>query len=143
MTRGLHADTKVQRGDTSAVPEEVLRRGYEPEDAPAKGVALGTAAFFALVLLGLLVAAPIVWALEQSLPPATAPRSAPEPPEPQLLTKPLVERRDIEAAQQMRLERGPVTIEQAMRRVAAEGWGDTPPAPSTVETARNHFEAVK
>jgi hypothetical protein len=143
MTRGLHADTKVQRGDTSAVSDDVLRRGYEPKDAPAKGVALGTAAFFALAVLGLIVAAPIVWALEQALPPATAPRSAPEPPAPRLLTKPLIERQSIEAAQHMRLERGPVTIEEAMRRVAAEGWGDTAPAPPTAEAARNHFEAVK
>lgn len=143
MTRGLHADTKVQRGDTSAVPEDVLRRGYEPKDAPARGVALGTAAFFALAVLGLLVAAPVVWTLERSLPPAIAPRSAPQPPAPRLLTEPLLEREHIEARQQMRLERGPVTIEEAMRRVAAEGWGDTAPAPSTVEAARNHFEAVK
>ncbi len=143
MTRGLHAETKVQRGDTSAVPEEVRRRGYEPRDAPARGVVLGTAAFFALVVLGLIVAAPIVWVLEQALPPPTAPRSAPEPPAPRLLTKPLIERQRIEARQQMRLERGPVTIEDAMRRVVAEGWGDTAPAPSTVEAARNHFEAAK
>ena len=43
MTRDLNPGTKVQRGDTRAVSEEARRLGYEPKDAPARGVAWGVA----------------------------------------------------------------------------------------------------
>jgi len=143
MTRAHHTDTHVQRGDPASVSEEERRRGYEPEDAPAKGVAWGTAAFVALMIVGLLVAAPLIWSLEQSHPSAVPPRTVPKPPLPRLLVDAPAQRHRIEARQEARLERGPITIEEAMGRVAAQGWSDTAPAPSTLETARNHFEAAR
>ena len=143
MTRDLNPGTKVQRGDTRAVSEEARRLGYEPKDAPARGVAWGVAAFIGLMVLGLIVAAPLVWKLEQTHPPAVPPRSAPLPPSPRLLVDAPAQRRRIEARQHAQLERGPITIEDAMRRVAAQGWTDAAPAPTTVEAARNHVEAAK
>lgn len=143
MTRGLHADTKVQRGNSDSVSDEERRRGYEPEDAPAKGVAWGTAAFVGLMLIGLLFAAPLVWTLEQTHPSPLPPRSVPLPPPPRLLVDPPAQRHRIEARQDARLEHGPITIEEAMTQVARQGWSDTAHAPSIAETARDHAEAAK
>jgi hypothetical protein len=143
MTRDLNSGTKVQRGDSDAVSQKARRLGYEPKDAPAKGVAWGTAAFIGLMVLGLIVAAPLVWGLEQSHPSAVPPRTVPKPPLPRLLVDAPAQRHRIEARQEQRLERGPITIEQAMRRVAALGWTDAAPAPSAIEAARNHVEAAE
>ena len=54
MTRELHSETEVQRGDSDGqVSQEERERGYEASDAPAGRVALGAASLFGLLVVGL------------------------------------------------------------------------------------------
>ncbi len=118
--------------------------GYERRDIPAAGAALALAGILAgLVLVGLIVAAVLGW-IGSSEPPS-APLALPTPPSPRLQVKPQSERLRIEAAGRARLKgdaRHP-SIEQAMRLIAAEGWGDRRRAPTVAETARRNAGAAQ
>jgi len=140
MTRELHAETDVQRAEsTRHVPAEVLERGYEPRDAPARKVALGAGALFSLMLVGLLVAGVLLHFLrsgsDETAPPFADMR--PVPPPPRLLeaeAPPLGPPLHPPAVGRS----APPAVEAAMRRVEEAGWGEDRPPPSAEEVAREH-----
>lgn len=125
MTRGLHPETDVQRGE-GAPPRQV-----ETRDAPPGRVAIGVGLFLSLMLVGLGLSALLLWQLNRDhAPSAQAQARAPvEPPPPHLLAHPADERIRLDAAARARLTHGPVPIEKAMRDVVARGWNDAPAEP--------------
>lgn len=142
MTRELHAETDVQRaGSIEHVPAEERERGYEPQDAPPRHVALGAAALFSLMLVGLLVAGVLLHILHgrspDPAPPFAATRQA--PPAPRLL--------GVEAPPLAPPLHPPETgrnaspaIEKAMQRVEEAGWGENLPPPPTPDVAHRHVQ---
>jgi len=145
MTRGLHKETKVQRGEASEADSRAVDLGYEPTDAPARGVLAGVGAFMLVLVVGLLVGAVLLWRGAPSYPPspkATADDRV-RPPGPELLARPVAYRQRLEAGQMKRLRTGPMPIDRAMRLLAARGWGENRPAPGAEETARNHSEDLR
>ena len=139
MTRGLHPETMPQRqgepGDW-AVPagDEV-----EYRDAPVRAVAKGLAWIVAALLL--IVAAVLVFTN------ATRPRTpltaasaeahfrAPAP------TLQVAAPADRAALEKDHAGPGAAAIEQAMDRVAAQGWGDGAAPPTRPEVAMHRAEA--
>lgn len=145
MTRGLHKDTRVQRGDPGDVSKTARRRGYEAGEAPPVKAALGLAAFVAVMFVGLGAAGLVanVWSGAHLESTAAATRGSEEPPPPRLLANPAQQRREIEGAARQRLEKGAVPIDRAMGEVARRGWGEDAPAPAATEVAREHAEAAR
>ena len=140
MTRELHAETDVQRAEsTEQVSPEARERGFEPRDAPARKVAFGAAALFSLMLVGLLVAGLLLVYLRSQSPELAPPfaNTQPAPPSPRLLTTevpplgpPLHPPTPGRSA--------PPALEAAMRRVEQAGWGESLPPPSPQQVAREH-----
>jgi len=119
MTRGLHAQTRVQRGAAGGAS------GPEPSDAPDGKVALALAGFLVLMLLGMGAAGWLaqVWHLRN--PPHAAAEAM--PPGPRLLADPRQERLRLESQAERRLQAGPMPIDRAMTQVTHDGWGDRGP----------------
>ena len=114
-------------------------RSYEPSDIPPRGAALSIAGLLAALLLVLVIVAMLLGWIASGRPPR-APATMAQPPPPRLEVEPLQDRNRIETAARARLRGGPdrPSIEQAMRQVAASGWRDRAPAPSTIEAAHAH-----
>lgn len=145
MTRALHNATRVQRGDPADLSEAKAARGYEASEAPPAKVALGLAAFVAVMFVGMGAAGLLiaVWSGTHQPGTAAAARDAQQPPPPRLLANPAQERYGIEAAARRRLAAGAVPIDRAMVAVARRGWGEDAPAPSLPQVARDHAGAVR
>lgn len=145
MTRALHKATRVQRGDRTDVSTAARARGYEASEAPAARVALGVAAFVAVMFVGMGAGALVVDIGSGARPSsvAAAGERAQQPPPPRLLAHPERERREIEGAAKRRLAAGALPIDRAMARVARRGWGEDAPAPPSREIARDHADAAR
>lgn len=145
MTRGLHEATRVQRGDSADLPDGKAARGYEASEAPATGVALGLAAFVAVMFVGMGAAMLLtnVWSDAHQPSTAAATRDTQEPPRPHLLADPAQERHDIEARAKRHLAAAAVPIDRAMVEVARRGWGEDAPAPPPGRVARDHAGAAR
>jgi len=142
MTRGLHKDTKVQRGAAGDVPAADRKRGYEAGDAPPAKVAIGVAGFMVLMLVGLFIAGALAVQWDHRHPPEPA-RAGIVPPPPRLLPDPPQQRRRVETDAMRRLQSGPFPIDRAMEEVVREGWDAAAPPPSPEQTAREHVEAAR
>lgn len=141
MTRPLHAETKVQRGDSPTA--EQREHGYEPRDASPAKVLLAIACFLALMLLGLLFsAATLGWLKAEEDRPRDPTRSlAITPPPPQLLANPVTSRQRFDRAMGRRLDKA--ALDRAARSLIQRGWQEDASAPSAEETARAHREAER
>jgi hypothetical protein len=140
MTRPLHVETKVQRGDS---PSRAQReRGYEPSDASPGKVMLGVACFLMLMLAGLAFAAATLGWLKRDddRPRDTRPAVAITPP-PHLEAAPLAERVRYDAAMAKRMD--DAALARARRDLIERGWGEADPAPPAEAVARAHREAVQ
>lgn len=140
MIREPPSGTKLQRANRpEAVSAEARKRGFEPTDVPAGGIGLALLGLY--VFLGLSGAAVAGLLLlfkgqEHGQAPAFAPAT---PPPPRLEIDPLANR----LAQEAPALRDVAQIEAAMRAVAAAGWPDAAPPPSTAETAKAHAEEAR
>jgi len=142
MTRGLHKDTKVQRGAAGDVPAADRKRGYEAGDAPPARVAAGVAGFMALMLVGLAIAGALAMQWDHLHPPEPS-RAGIVPPAPRLLPDPQQQRFRVETEAMRRLRDGPTPIDRAMEDEVREGWDAAAPPPSPERTARDHAEAAR
>jgi hypothetical protein len=145
MTRALHTATRVQRGDPADFPRPAIERGYEASEAPPAKVALGVAAFVAVMFVGMGAAALLanVWSGGHQPSTSAATHDAREPPPPRLLANPVQQRHEIEDAAKHRLAAGTLPIDRAMSQVARRGWGEDAPAPATPQVARDHAKAAR
>lgn len=136
MTRPLHVETKVQRGDHPSKRDR--ERGYEPRDASPGKVMLGIACFLLLMLVGLAFAAGTLGWLEyqDERPRDLAPVMVISPPPPHLLAEPQPARRRYDAAMERRLR--DAALARARRRLIEQGWGEAEPAPSPETVAQAH-----
>ncbi|WP_150293931.1 hypothetical protein [Sphingobium estronivorans] len=134
MTRPLHAETKVQRGDSPTA--EQRERGYEPLDASPAKVLLGVACFLALMVAGLLFsAATLGWLkAEEDRPRNPARGLAVKPPPPHLLAEPLASRQRFDAA--MAKQRDKAALDRAAQAVIQRGWQEDMPPPDATARAR-------
>ena len=141
MTRPLHVETKVQRGDRP--PDRQRERGYEPRDASPGKVVLGIASFLGLMLVGLAFAAgTLSWLrMKDDQPRDLAPVLAISPPPPHLLTEPQSVRRRYDAAIERHLKDAALT--RARSKLIERGWGEVEPAPTPETVARAHREAAR
>lgn len=141
MTRPLHAETNVQRGDHPS--DEQRARGYEPRDASPGKVVLGVACFLALMLVGLAFAAATLGWLQarDKRPRDLAPVMAVSPPPPHLFAEPEAARRRHDAAMEQRLK--DASLDRARRDLVQRGWGEAEATPSTPAVARQHREAAQ
>ncbi|MCL4767680.1 MAG: hypothetical protein KJZ80_15750 [Hyphomicrobiaceae bacterium] len=117
--------------------QEAKRRGFEPRDVPAPGVALAVLGI--LVSIGLaaaFVAAVLAW-FPESLSQATPLETIREaPPKPRLEVSPRASGAAVQAAARARLEgyawtdreagRARIPIERAMKLLTGHGWPDAP-----------------
>ena len=140
MTRPLHVETKVQRGDHPS--DQQRERGYEPRDASPGKVMLGIACFLGLMLVGLAFAAGILsWLRTQDDQPRDlAPIMVISPPPPHPLAEPQPARRRYDAAMERRLKDAALT--RARSSLIERGWGELEPAPPET-VARAHREAAR
>lgn len=145
MTRAIHEVTRVQRGDPADLPGAEVELGYEQGDAPPGKVALGVAAFVAVMFVGMGAAGllTMVWNDAHQPSAAAATSEARQPPPPRLLAEPERERHQIEAAAKRRLAAGAMPIDRAMEQVARRGWGEDAAVPATPDIARDHREAAQ
>lgn len=141
MTRPLHAETEVQRGDSPTA--EQRERGYEPRDASPAKVLLGVACFLALMLLGLLFsAATLGWLKTEEDKPRDQTRSlAVTPLPPHLLAEPVASRQRFDRAMERQLDKA--ALDRAAQLLVQRGWQEDASAPSTEETARAHRETER
>ncbi|GLV30258.1 hypothetical protein TomTYG75_27740 [Sphingobium sp. TomTYG75] len=141
MTRPLHVETKVQRGDHPS--DRQRERGYEPRDASPSKVVLGIASFLGLMLVGLAFAAgTLSWLRTQDDQPRDlAPVMAISPPLPHLLAEPQSVRRRYDAAMGRHLKDAALT--RARRSLIERGWKEVEPAPPPEAVARAHREAAQ
>lgn len=141
MTRQLHVETKVQRGDHPS--DRQRERGYEPRDASPGKVVLGIACFLGLMLVGLAFAAGTLgWLRTQDDQPRDlAPVMVISPPPPHLLAEPQSARRHYDAAMERHLKDAALT--RARRSLIERGWGEVEPAPPPETVARAHREAAQ
>lgn len=110
----------------------------ELSDMPPRTVALTLAGLFAMLLVVLAAVALLACWLVRGAPQPPKP-GAVQAPVPRLLADPVAERQRIEASQQRRLTSGArVPIDQAIRIVAAQGWGEDQPPPDAQATAGDH-----
>ncbi|UXC91434.1 hypothetical protein EGM87_02820 [Sphingobium sp. RSMS] len=141
MTRQLHVETKVQRGDHPS--DQQREHGYEPRDASPGKVMLGIACFLGLMLVGLAFAAGTLrWLRTQDDQPRDlAPVMVISPPLPHLLAEPQPARRRYDAAMERHLKN--VALTRARRRIIERGWGELEPASLPETVARPHREAAR
>jgi len=145
MTRELHSETEVQRGDSDAqVSPEERERGYEASDAPAGRVALGAASLFGLLVVGLVSGGLLVLYLrdhsEEPVPPFADIRLV--PPTPRLLESMAPPLDRLRRPQTSTPSSSPA-IEAAMEQVQQQGWRDDLPAPPAEDVARDHARAAR
>lgn len=120
-----------QRGDPGSLPPALMARGYEPSDAPIRKVVLVLAGLLGSILLGMAGVALMFHffadggAAREVAAGQPLPRSGP-----QLLVHSESEGKAIVAETKANLRRGPIPIGEAMRRVAAAGWGGSEPEPA-------------
>lgn len=121
MTRGLHAETNVQRGAPGDATRPWCGAAHERQEPPPIGVVLALAGFLSLIGFGIGAAALAAhgWARRHPPPPAVRPFA---PPRPRLLADPRAERLMIEARARRSLQSGGMPIDRAMATVAREGW---------------------
>ena len=141
MTRPLHVETKVQRGDHPS--DQQRERGYEPRDASPGKVMLGIACFLGLMLVGLAFAAgTLSWLRTQDDQPRDlAPVMVISPPPPHLLAEPQPALRRYNAAMERHLKDAALT--RSRRSLIERGWKEVEPAPPPETVARAHREAAQ
>lgn len=141
MTRPLHAETEVQRGEHPS--EEQRRRGYEPRDASPARVLLGIACFLALMVAGLGFAwATLGWLRARDDQPRCLDAGmAITPPPPHLLADPVDARRRYDAAMDRRIEAA--ALARARGDVVRQGWQEAEATPSAEATAHAHHEPAR
>lgn len=141
MTRPLHVETKVQRGDHPS--DRQRERGCEPRDASPGKVVLGIACFLGLMLVGLAFAAgTLSWlGTQDDQPRDLAPVMVISPPRPHLLAEPEPARRHYDMAMERRLKDAALT--RARRSLIERGWKEVEPAPPPEAVARAHREAAQ
>jgi len=145
MTRELHSETEVQRGEGAGqISPEERERGYEASDAPARGVALGAASLFGLMVVGLLTAGLLIAYLrdhsEEPAPPFAEVRTVPLPPRLLETMAPPLERLRHPPAS---TPSPPPAIEAAMEKIERQGWRDDLPSPTAEDVARDHARAAR
>lgn len=145
MTRPLHEQTRVQRGERDDLPQSAVERGYEAADAPPARVAMGVAAFVAVMFIGLGAAGLLVevWGKQHHPSTGAATQGSHQPPPPRLLANPQAQRRRIEAAAADRLQQGAEPIGRAMADVARSGWGDEAATSPAAQAAGHPTETAR
>ena len=122
MPREPHPDTRPQRADDpNGADPHAAALGYEPSDAPPRGVTMALTLAWLLLIGGGIAASATVHLVGGVRRAVDAPAVTPPP---RLLADPAAERRAIEAEQRSR--RDPAREAAARRQLIAKGWpGDS------------------